>query len=273
MSIETGQRAEASPRKVAIVTGAATGVGAAAAQLLAGRGYDVLVSFSRSHDAAEAVAAACRGSGSDAVAVQGDVADDAQCRRVAQAALTRWGRIDALVNSAGTTQFLPMEDLEAVDAAGFERVIRVNALGPFQMIRAAAPALRVAGGAVVNVSSIASLTGNGSSYAYVASKAALNALTLGLARNLAPRVRVNAVLPGFIEGRWLLEGLGEAGYAQVRAQFAANSALQTVCTPAQVADAVVWLIDGASIVTGQLITVDGGMMLGRPPAVGARPPA
>jgi len=260
--------ASAPPRKAAIVTGAGTGVGAATARLLAGRGYDLLVNFSRSHDAAEAVAAACRDAGADAMAVQGDVADDAQCRGIAQAAVARWGRIDALVNSAGTTQFLPLDDLEAVDAAGFERVVRVNALGPFQMIRAAAPALRVAGGAVVNVSSIASLTGNGSSYAYVASKAALNALTLGLARNLAPRVRVNAVLPGFIEGRWLRDGLGDAAYEQVRARWAADSALQTVCTPAQVADTIGWLIDGAPIVTGQLITVDGGMMLGRPPTVG-----
>ena len=258
----------ASPRKVAIVTGAGTGVGAATARLLAGRGYDVLINYSRSHDAAEAVVAACRSAGADAVAVQGDVADDAQCRRVAQAAVARWGRIDALVNSAGSTQFLPMSDLEAVDAAGFDRVVRVNALGPFQMVRAAAPSLRQARGAVVNVSSIASMTGNGSSYAYVASKAALNALTLGLARNLAPHVRVNAVLPGFIEGRWLLEGLGSAAYEQVRQRFAGDSALQTVCTPAQVADAIGWLIDGAAIVTGQLITVDAGMTLGRPPTVG-----
>jgi len=260
--------ASASPRKVAIVTGAGTGVGVATAELLTGRGYNVLVNYSRSHDAAETVAATCQAVGADALAVQGDVADDAQYRRVAQAAVARWGRIDALVNSAGVTQFLPMSDLEAVDAAGFERVIRVNALGPFQMVRAAAPALRETRGAVVNVSSIASLTGSGSSYAYVASKAALNALTLGLARNLAPHVRVNAVLPGFIEGRWLLEGLGSAGYEQIRQRFAADSALQTVCTPAQVADAVGWLIDGAAVVTGQLITVDAGMTLGRPPAVG-----
>ena len=255
-------------RKVAIVTGAATGVGAATAQLLAGRGYDVLINFSRSRDPAETVAAACRDAGADAIVAQGDIAEDTQCRQLAAAAVGRWGRIDALVNSAGTTQFLPMQDLEAVDAAGFERVFRVNALGTFQMIRAAAPHLRAARGAVVNVSSIAGQTGNGSSYGYVASKAALNALTLALARNLAPEVRVNAVLPGFIEGRWLREGLGDAAYERVRAQFTADSALQTVCTPAQVADAIVWLIDGAAVVTGQLITVDGGFVLGRLRAVG-----
>ena len=255
-------------RKVAIVTGAATGVGAATAVWLATRGFDVAVNYSRSAEAAQDVAAQCRAAGGDAVAVQGDVADDAACRTLADTALARWGRIDALVNSAGTTRFVSMADLDAIDAEAFDRVFRVNALGPFQMARAAAAALREARGAVVNVSSIAGVTGNGSSYAYVASKAALNALTLALARNLAPEVRVNAVLPGFIEGRWLREGLGEDAYQQMRVQWSAGSALQTVCTPAQLAGIVGWLITEAPIVTGQLITADGGMTLGRPPAVG-----
>jgi len=253
---------------VCLITGAATGVGAATALYLAARGYCVTINYSRSESAAEVVAARCRDLGADTIVVQGDVADDEACRRMVALTMSRWGRLDAVVCSAGTTQFLPMSDLSAITAEDFERVFRVNAIGPFQVIRAAEAALRASRGAVVTVSSIASLTGNGSSYAYVASKAALNALTLGLARNLAPEVRVNAVLPGFIEGRWLLEGLGADAYESVRTKWAADSALQTVCTPEQVAEVVGWLILGAQIMTGQLITADGGMLLGRPPAVG-----
>jgi 3-oxoacyl-[acyl-carrier protein] reductase len=253
-----------STRPVAIVTGAATGVGAAAARQLASRGYRVIVNYARSAQAAEAVAADCRGHGEDAVAMRGDVASDADCRALAAAALERWGRIDVLVNSAGTTRFVPMADLEAMASEDFAPVFAVNALGPFQMARACVPAMRATGaGAIVNVSSTASLTGSGSSWAYVASKGALNALTLGLARQLAPQVRVNGVLPGMIEGRWLQEGLGDEAYRRVREQFAAGAALATVCTPEQVAQAAVWLACDATVMTGQLLTVDAGFLLGR----------
>jgi 3-oxoacyl-[acyl-carrier protein] reductase len=251
------------PSRVAIVTGAGSGVGAATALRLASRGHHVLVNYARSADAAEAVARDCRAAGVDAFAMRGDVGVDAECRALVAAAAGRWGRVDVLVSSAGTTRFVPMADLEAMDAADFAPVFAVNALGPFQMARAAAPLLRAAGGAIVNVSSAASLSGSGSSWAYVASKGALNALTLGLARQLAPQVRVNAVLPGMIEGRWLREGLGDEAYARVRAQFAAGAALGTVSTPDQVAAAVVWLACDAEVVTGQLLTVDAGFLLGR----------
>jgi 3-oxoacyl-[acyl-carrier protein] reductase len=199
--------------------------------------------------------------------VQGDVSEDRDCRRLVEAAATRWGRVDALVNSAGTTRFVPMADLEAVDAADFQRIYAVNAVGPFQMARAAAPLLRRNGGAIVNVSSTSSQTGNGSSWPYIASKGALNTLTLGLARMLAPQARVNAVLPGMIEGRWFLEGLGEDAYRRVRDSVASVAALGTVCTPAQVAEAVVWLLTGTAVTTGQLLTIDAGVTLGRPPVL------
>jgi 3-oxoacyl-[acyl-carrier protein] reductase len=136
------------------------------------------------------------------------------------------------------------------------------------MARAVAPAMRAAGGgAIVNVSSIAGLSGSGSSYAYVASKAALNTLTLALARNLGPDIRVNAVLPGLIQTRWLKQGLGEEVYEKVERNFAEASTLQKTCTAEDVADAIVWLIEGANMVTGQLIPVDGGFLLGRPAKV------
>ncbi len=249
--------------KAAIVTGAGTGIGAATARWLAARGYGVVVNYSRSAEAAELVASEC----GDAIAVEGDVAEDVDCRRLVAAAAERWGRIDAVVNSAGTTQFVPMSDLDGLDAADFQRVFAVNTVGPYQMIRAAAPHLKRTRGAVVNVSSIGSQTGNGSSYAYAASKSALNALTLALARNLAPEIRVNAVLPGFVEGRWLREGLGDAAYDRVKASWEATAALGKVSTPEEVADVIGWLLTDAAIITGQLITADAGMVLGRPPVV------
>jgi 3-oxoacyl-[acyl-carrier protein] reductase len=250
-------------RKAAIVTGAATGIGAATSRWLATRGYGVVVNYHRSAEAAATVAAAC----GDAISVRGDVARDEDCRAIAGAALDRWGRIDALVNCAGTTQFVPMSELERLNAPDFERVFAVNVIGPYQMTRAAAAALKEVLGVVVNVSSVSGLVGSGSSYAYAASKGALNTLTLSLARNLAPEVRVNAVLPGFVEGRWIREGVGEAAYERVKEQWAERAALGRVCTPEEVADAIGWLITGAPVVTGQLIMVDAGIALGRPPAV------
>jgi 3-oxoacyl-[acyl-carrier protein] reductase len=113
------------------------------------------------------------------------------------------------------------------------------------------------------VSSIAGESGRGSSYAYVASKAALNALTLSLARSLAPKVRVNAVLPGMIDGRWMREGLGEASFERVRQDFSSLSALERICQPEDIAQAIVWLLEPGSVVTGQLIRVDAGYTLGR----------
>lgn len=257
-------------RKVALITGAASGVGAACARMLAARGLDVLVNYQRSADMANAVAAECRALGADALAVQGNVAQDADCVALVQQAAARWGRIDVLVNSAGATKFVPMSKLDDVQAVDFQNIFGVNTLGPFQICRAAAKHMP-SGSAIVNVSSIAGQTGSGSSFPYVVSKAALNALTLGLARVLAPGIRVNAVLPGLIEGRWMRDGLGDEAYARVKVQFADNALLGQVCTPEQIASAALWLLDDQCMMTGQLVVVDAGFTLGRPPvAAGAR---
>jgi 3-oxoacyl-[acyl-carrier protein] reductase len=259
--------AETLPR-VAIVTGGATGVGAATALEFARRGYRVAINYSKSKAEADATVAQCKNAGGDALAVQGDVADDAACRAVIEAALARFGRLDALINSAGTTQFVPLSDLDGQNAEDFQKVYAVNVIGPYQMARAAAPHLRASGAAaIVNVSSIGSLNGNGSSYSYVTSKAALNTLTLALARNLAPEIRVNAVLPGLIETRWLKNGLGEEAYRRVRDGWAEAAALQKTCTAEDVAQTIVWLAAEAPLITGQLLTVDGGFLLGRPTRV------
>ena len=252
-----------SDRKVVIVTGSATGVGAATALSLASRGYNLLINFSKSETEAQASQAACQAAGADTLLVQGDVALDADCRRLAQAAVDRWGRIDALVNNAGITSFAGVANWEALDTATFERIYSVNVIGAFQMVRACLPQLKAGGGSIVNVSSIAGALGIGSSVAYIASKGALNALTLHLARTLAPEVRVNAVCPGLITTRWFVDGVGQDNADQIQAQYEKTVPLQTSCTAEDVAEAIVWLVDGARTTTGELLMLDGGMHLGR----------
>ncbi|MEO6362927.1 MAG: SDR family oxidoreductase [Caldimonas sp.] len=251
-----------SARKVAIVTGSATGVGAATALALAGSGHDVLVNYSRSEAEAQASAVACRHAGADALVVRGDVAEDVDCRALAAAAVDRWGRIDALVNNAGVTTFAGPANWDALDAEAFQRVVGVNALGAFQMIRACAPHLKAAGGSVVNVSSIAGALGIGSSVAYIASKGALNAMTLYFARAMAPDVRVNAVCPGLITTRWFSDGIGAEGYEKIKAGYEANAPLGRASSAEDVADAVLWLVTGARTVTGELLLLDSGIHLG-----------
>ncbi len=252
----------ASSRKVALVTGSGTGVGAATALALAGRGYDLVVNYSRSQTEAEASSAACRAAGADVLLLRGDVADDADCKTMAQAAVDRWGRLDALVNNAGVSSFDGAANWDAIDAGTFQKVVGVNALGSFQMIRACAAHLKAAHGSVVNVSSIAGALGIGSSVAYIASKGAVNAMTLYFARAMAPEVRVNAVCPGLITSRWFVDGLGQQGFEKVKAGFEAIAPLGRASTPEDVADAVVWLVEGARTMTGELLLLDGGVHLG-----------
>jgi len=249
-------------RKVAIVTGSGTGVGAATALALAGRGYNVLVNYSRSEEEAKTSLAACERAGAETLLMRGDVADDKDCRAIAQAVVERWGRIDALVNNAGVTSFAGPTNWDAIDAQSFQRIVGVNALGTFQMIRACAPHLKTAGGAIVNVSSIAGALGIGSSVAYIASKGAVNSMTLYFARALAPEVRVNAVCPGLITTRWFVDGIGQEGYDKIKATYESSTPLARASTPEDVADAVLWLIDGARSVTGELMLLDSGMHLG-----------
>jgi NAD(P)-dependent dehydrogenase (short-subunit alcohol dehydrogenase family) len=253
---------------VCIVTGSAVGIGAACAVQLAARGARVVVNYTKSEADARATAAACEGQGPEALVCRANVADDSDCRRLAEAALAKWGRIDALVNNAGITKFAPdHSQLDALQASDFHGIYDVNVVGPYQMIRAVAPAMKAQGkGAIVNVSSIAGIMGIGSSVAYAASKGALNVMTLSLARALAPEIRVNAVCPGFVETRWLKEGLGEPLYTVAKTSYQAAAPLQSVLVPEDVASAVVWLIEGADTVTGELIILDGGVHLGRSPA-------
>lgn len=249
--------------KVAIVTGGGTGLGVAVSLGLAERGARVLVNYARSAEEAERTAEACRSTGVDAFAVQGDVGDDDACRAIAAAAIARWGRVDVLVNNAGRTTFTPARDLESLSDADFLDIYRTNLVGPYHMIRACAPHMREAGfGAVVNISSIAGLTGVGSSIAYACSKGALNTLTLSLARALGPEIRVNAVCPGFIATRWFSEPLGEAGMQRIIAHQEAVTPLRRAGTPEDIAKSVLFLADeGSEHITGVTLVSDAGFHL------------
>jgi 3-oxoacyl-[acyl-carrier protein] reductase len=248
--------------KAALITGGGTGIGRATALALATRGCHVAVNYSRSADAAEATAADARTHGVEAVAVQGDVADDADCRRVVAVTVEALGRLDILVNSAGTTTFVPHHDLDGIDAHDWQRLYAVNTIGPFQMMRAAADHLRAdGGGEVVNVSSVAGVAGTGSSLPYCASKAALNNLTVTMARVLAPEVRVNAVAPGFVTGRWWTEGQSQETHDAVKGAIEGSVPLQAVCTPDDVAASIIGVIEGADLMTAQVIVIDGGMLI------------
>jgi 3-oxoacyl-[acyl-carrier protein] reductase len=198
------------------------------------------------------------------LSLNGDVANDADCRRVVQAVLDKWGRIDALVNSAGTTKFVAHADLEGLSAEDFLGILRVNLVGPFQMIRACAPALKAARGCVVNLSSVASILGTGSSIAYAASKAALDTMSFSLARALGPEVRVNIVAPGYVRTPWQVAAHGEQGAADLERRFADKAPLKAAPEAQDVADAVAWLVEGARRVTGEIIYVDGGMHIASP---------
>ncbi len=247
--------------RAAVVTGGGTGVGRATALALAKRGCSVLVNYSRSKDGAEAVAAEAEGLGVKALALRADVSVDADCRRLVDTAVDAFGRLDVLVNNAGTTSFIPHGDLDKVDAAAWQSIMAVNVMGPFQCARAAKAAMDAGdGGDVVNVSSVAGLVGTGSSIPYCASKAALNNLTLTLARVLAPKIRVNAVAPGFIDGSWLQQGLGPA-FDTIKNHITSRAVLGKVCTPEDVSDAILSLIEGSDLVTGHVLPVEGGMLL------------
>ena len=248
---------------VCIVTGAAVGVGAACAVQLARKGANVVINYSKSEIEARATQALCLAAGSEAIVVQGSVANDADCKRIAQVALDKWGRIDGLINNAGITKFVDQRDLDGIDAEDFQRIYAVNVVGPYQMTRAATPALQKQGGSVVMISSMSGITGVGSSNAYVASKGALNTMTLALARALAPKVRVNAICPGLVDTRWHHARFANPDdYQKFLDKYAENVALGKPSSAEDVAEVAVWLIESGGMVTGEMIKVDGGQHLG-----------
>ena len=251
----------------AIVTGSASGLGAATAAILAKGGARVVVNYSSSQKEAEATADQCRSAGAEVVVVQGDVSRDEDCRKIAAAAAP-WGRLDALINNAGTTKHMAHDNLDGLSAEDFQRIYGVNTIGPYQMIRATRSLLeagaRASGraSAVVNISSVAGISGIGSSVAYAASKGALNTITYSLARALAPLIRVNTVCPGYIDTPWFTKGRGEAGAKQVRDSVVARVPLKVASSAEDIAEVVCFLATPASSnMTGEIVRMDAGMHL------------
>jgi ketoreductase RED2 len=236
--------------KVVAVTGSSSGIGEGTARAFAEAGASVLVNSSHSVDQGEAVAAALP----DALYVQGDIAAAGDPERLVAAALERWGRLDALVNNAGTTVQIPHHDLEAASVDVWRRIFEVNVFGTWAVSVAAMGALREAHGAIVNVTSIAGVRPTGSSIPYAASKAALNHLTVLLAKVAGPDVRVNAVAPGLIDTPWTEE------WDVVREVVRQVAPLKRSGRPEDVAQ-VILDIAGAAYVTGQVVVVDGGMTI------------
>ena len=248
--------------KAAVVTGGGTGVGRATALELARRGCSVLINYSRSKNEAEETAAEIAALGVKGIAVEADVADDAACRKMIETAVREFGRLDVLVNNAAITAFIRHSDMEAVRTEDWMRILSVNVIGAFQCARAAKDALLASGdGEIVNVSSISGLAGIGSSIPYCASKAALNNMTVTLARVFAPTVRVNAVAPGFITTRWLKEGLGENVYEAAKKRTEESVILRGVCEPEDVALAIINIITGPDLMTGHVIPLEGGQLI------------
>ncbi len=249
-----------SEKKTAIVTGSASGVGAATCIELARRGWNVVINYSRSEKEAHETAEKCKAFIEGVMIIKADVSQDDQGIAMVKETVKKWGRIDALVNNAGTTKYCNYHDLDGLSKEDFLKLYEVNVVGAYQVTRAAAPYLKAAKGSVVNTSSISAISGVGSSIAYAASKGALSTMTLSLAHALAPDVRVNAVCPGFIQGRWTKNFLGDR-YDQVLQDIEKTTLTQKTSVPADIAKAIVYLAADATTTTGQLLTIDSGQLV------------
>ena len=243
--------------RVALVTGGATGIGRATAVALANAGFDVVINFNRSEPAARETAKLAEDRGAKALLFRCDVSDDSSVRKMLAAVEKEFGRLDALVNNAGTTSDVKPQDFEALTAEEWDRVFAVNVRGVFQVTRAAVPMLKKAGGSIVNTASIVGLRPGPQPLPYAASKAAVVSLTKLLALNLGPEIRVNAVAPGWMEGDWMARMLKDK-YDDLMARRAKNTPLRRCVTAEDVAEVIVNLITSNRLVNGEVVVVDGG---------------
>lgn len=248
--------------KVAIVTGSSSGIGAAIAELFASQGCHIAINFSRNDSGAKNVASKCEKYGVKTLVQKADVADDQDCKNLVAATLEKFGRIDILINNAGTTKFCDHADLDGINKDDFLNIYSVNTVGAFQMVRAAKDALQQNEIAhVINMASIAGIAGVGSSIAYAASKGALVTMTMSLARVVGPQVRVNAICPGFVQGEWLANGMGEDNYNRVMNGLRKVAPLGDTATPERIAHTALGIVTGMDWSTGETIIVDGGAHL------------
>ncbi len=245
--------------KVALVTGGGTGIGRAISLKLAGEGAGVVINYSKSQEDAEKTSQEIRALGVRSTAVQADVSSDDQVREMCRAVLQEWGRVDILVNNAGWTRFIDHSNLEALTEDIWDRVFAVNLKSVFFCSRAVAPSMKQQGhGRIINIASVAGLSGNGSSIAYCASKAGVISVTKSLARVMAPEVSVNAIAPGLIDTRWL-DGVERAD--TMRQNFSKAALLKRVGTPEDIAEVALTMAADWGFVTGQIVVVDGGRTL------------
>jgi len=242
-------------RKVALITGSATGIGRACALRFAENGFDVVVNYSRSQNEAQETALLVESCKARSLLARCDVGSDEEIRQMIAATQSAFGRLDVLVNNAGTTWFIDHKDLEAMSEEKWDRILQVNLKGAFFCTRAAVPLIRNSGGgAIINVSSVSAISGEGSCIAYAASKGALNTMTRSLARALGPEIRVNAVCPGPVDTRWLRAVMS----GEELERRAAGFPMKRPAQPEDIADAVFYLAMGTTLTTGQCLVVDGG---------------
>ena len=243
---------------VALVTGSATGVGRSCVLRFAEIGFNVVVNYSKSESEALQTAAQCKERGANVMVEGCDVSDNTEVNKMMERIRAKFGRMDVLVNNAATTSFIPHKNLDDLTEGMWDRMLAVNLKGPFFVTRAAADLLQQGdGGSVINISSVAGLTGSGSSIAYCASKGGLNTMTRSLARTLAPKIRVNAVCPGPIDSRWIKEGDPSWDINEM----VANYPIPKPSSPDDICDAVMYFALGTSMTTGQILPVDGGQTL------------
>lgn len=244
-------------RKSALVTGAATGIGRSAVLALARAGYDVALNYSSSEAAAGETAAEAARLGARTLLVQCDVSDERGVRAMLKSVEEAFGRLDVLVNNAGTTARWKPKDLETLSLEEWDRVFAVNVRGLFQVTRAAVPLLRKSQGCIVNTASIVGLRPGPQPLPYAASKAAVVNMTKTLAWNLGPEIRVNAVAPGWMEGDWMKRMLRDK-YDDLMGKRAKATPLKRVVSADDVAETMMSLIQSNRFVTGEVIVIDGG---------------
>ena len=245
--------------KAAIVTGGASGIGLATATMLARNGCAVAINVLEGDGRGPEAVANLRQEGLNVIVAPGSVSDPVGGPAMIEDAIRRLGRLDLLVNNAGTpgvTTVVPPARLDLITDELWETIMQTNLIGLFRLSKAAAPMLKECHGAIVSVASIAGVHSAGSSLAYGASKAGVVNLTKNLARGLAPEVRVNAIAPGAVDSSWQIEWGDAARQSSIE-----KAALKRRCAPEDLAEAIVFLGFGASMVTGQTLVVDGGLTL------------